>query len=163
MPTPTYTPLATVTLTSTASSVTFSSIPQTYRDLILILEGKNSAENDVRLQVNNDTGSNYSWLRMLGNGSTTNSTFTIPDTYAALSRGARPTSTVPVLIYATIIDYAQTNKHKSVLSRANHAVNGTEALSSRWANTSALTSIKIEVFGGQWASGSTFSLYGIIA
>jgi hypothetical protein len=57
MPTPTYTPLATVTLGTTAASVTFSSIPATYRDLIFVLSGLGGSAN-ITLRYNGDSGSN---------------------------------------------------------------------------------------------------------
>jgi len=73
MPTPTYTPLATVTLGSATSSVTFSSIPATYRDLILIFDGTRTGNNNVQYRFNSDTGTNYSTVIAAGNGSGTTS------------------------------------------------------------------------------------------
>jgi hypothetical protein len=65
MPTPTYTPLATVTLGSSASSVTFSSIPGTYRDLILIFDGTGSGTTgNLRMTFNGSTLSNFTDVRM---------------------------------------------------------------------------------------------------
>jgi hypothetical protein len=86
MPTPTYTPLATVTLGSSASSVTFSSIPATYRDLILVVDGTTNATHNVGMRFNGDTGNNYFMVTAFGNGSTTSSvTFSsIPATYRDL-------------------------------------------------------------------------------
>jgi len=70
MPTPTYTPLATVTLGSTAASVTFSSIPATYRDLILIITAQRTGSPvNVGMRFNGDSGSNYSSVFMTGTGS----------------------------------------------------------------------------------------------
>ena len=61
MPLPsTMTPIATNTLTAVASSVTFSSIPSTYTDLVLVLQGSFDSADDVRFRFNGDTGSNYS-------------------------------------------------------------------------------------------------------
>jgi hypothetical protein len=61
------------------------------------------------------------------------------------------------------MDYSATNKHKSVVTRNDHPSH-TQAQANRWANTAAITSISIAVRGGSsFASGSTFSLYGVIA
>ena len=72
----TYSTIATTTLASAAASYTFSSIPTTYTDLILVLNGSFDTFNNVRFQVGNgsvDTGSNYSATRLLGDGSAASS------------------------------------------------------------------------------------------
>ena len=69
MPTPTYTPLATVTLGTAASSVTFSSIPATYRDLILVVNATTSADGIPSLRFNGDSGNNYSEHGLSSTGS----------------------------------------------------------------------------------------------
>jgi hypothetical protein len=71
MPTPTYTPLATVTLASTASSVTFSSIPATYRDLVVVHNNFGTVNNDANsnFRFNGDSGSNYSRVYAFWSGS----------------------------------------------------------------------------------------------
>jgi len=161
MPTPTYTPLATVTLTSSASSVTFSSIPATYRDLILVITGSlATTPGDLSLRFNSDSGSNYSYVRMSGSGSATNSS---ADTATrAFISGFQRAATNWISINH-IFDYAQ-SKHKTMLSRFDDSAQGTNAIATRWANTSAITSILInEASGFSYASGSTFSLYGIEA
>jgi hypothetical protein len=164
MPTPTYTPMATVTLSSSASSVTFSSIPATYRDLILVYAASYSTSGDIvtLMRFNSDSGSNYSSVRMYGNGSTTTSD-TNPAGTSAIDAGflnQNISSTIQ-----QIMDYSATDKHKTVLSR--HTLTGTGfvlAQAARWANTSALTGISLEPQSGRsFASGSTFSLYGVIA
>jgi hypothetical protein len=73
MPTPTYIPLATVTLGSADSSVTFSSIPATYRDLILVLNGTRSTTSGVRARANADAGANYPMVYMDAESTTFNS------------------------------------------------------------------------------------------
>jgi len=157
MPTPTYTPLATVTLGASASSVTFSSIPATYRDLILVISatGTDSAE---RLRFNGDTGTNYSYVRMLGNGSTTASASLSGEDYI------RSISFSLETLYNVIIqimDYSATDKHKTTLGRGNNASTNTIATAGRWANTDAINSINYSLSSGSFASGSTFSIYGI--
>ena len=68
----TYEPIATTTLTATNSTVTFSSIPSIYTDLVLIVNSLGTGAY-YSIQVNGDTGTNYSRTRINGNGSTVTS------------------------------------------------------------------------------------------
>ena len=158
MPQPTYTPLATVTLGASASSVTFSSIPATYRDLIVIFNGTVTTANDYYLTLNGDTtNTNYSMVRMLGTGSATSS-------MAAATREIGVAYTTPGNIITQIMDYSATDKHITSLSRSNYPDQNLLAYASRWANTAAVTSINFTIVGGHsFTTGSTFSLYGVIA
>jgi hypothetical protein len=165
MPTPTYTPLATVTLGSAVSSVTFSSIPATYRDLILVVNGSHSNQSYSRMRINGDTGSNYSAVDMKGNSngatSATGTYTTIDIIWNEITSNSQYLSTV------NLMDYSATDKHKTLLVRAKGtASNGglsTFADSWRWANTAAITSLNLYASTGTYNVGSTFSLYGVIA
>jgi hypothetical protein len=162
MPTPTYTPLANITLGSSAATITFGSIPATYRDLVVVFSGL--ATNRGNIRINGDTGANYNWQRMSGNGSSTNAASSINQTQGLLSEFANPASTsVPLLFNINIMDYSQTNKHKTIISRADYAPSGTDAVVNRWANTAAVTSIQIFLVSGSWQAGTTAALYGIVA
>jgi hypothetical protein len=167
MPTPTYTPLANITLGSTATSVTFSSINQSYRDLIIVFTGSiNTADRLGSIRFNADSGSNYSRVQMVGTGSTTSSgtlTGTATDFYYSGSANQQTDSII------SIMDYSATDKHKSILSRSNVPSERTFANANRWANTAAITSIQLlpttTAFSanGSFNIGSTFALYGIVA
>jgi hypothetical protein len=61
------------------------------------------------------------------------------------------------------MDYSATDKHKTILSRANVAGTFTMALAGRWANTSAINQVSIFRTGQTFSSGSVLSLYGIAA
>jgi hypothetical protein len=162
MPTPTYTPLATVTLGASASSVTFSSIPATYRDLILITSGQSltNAVDALVVRLNSDTGSNYSFVFMEGTGSGSGNSSSGTTTY--IPAGITGTAQTDNLIQ--IMDYSATDKHTTTISRGNHAGNRTRAIAGRWANTSAVNTIRLFTEAGtNFTSGSTFSLYGVIA
>jgi hypothetical protein len=162
MPTPTYTPLATVTLASSASSVTFSSIPATYRDLILVHNGtsSNASLNTVLARLNADSGSNFFQVAMAGDGSSTSSfTFTGTGVSAGFTR-----STELSVNITQIMDYSATDKHKTALSRHNNSAQQVRAAATRWANTAAVSSIVLVIdTGATFSSGTTFSLYGVIA
>lgn len=153
--------LATTTLGSTASSVTFGSIPATYRDLRVIVNCAVTAEGNIQLQVNNDTGNNYGQLRFSGYaGSSINSTATTTTSVVTNVATGMQTSSRGLNIY-DIFDYAQTDKQKVILCKGYHS-DELDVISARWANTSAITSVKV-LAGSNFTVGTTISLYGIVS
>jgi hypothetical protein len=162
MPTPTYTPLANITLGSAASSITFGSIPATYKDLICVVAAKGSTTLQGRIRLNGDTGTNYSYQRMSGNGSTTSAVESASNTSAFVSAIAQATTTSDLQMNISFLSYSG-GRHKIILNRAGNAANGTDAIVNRWINGSAITSIQILTSTGNWAAGSTFALYGVVA
>ena len=163
MPTPTYTPLANLTLGSAASSVTFGSIPATYRDLICVVVAKGSTTLQGRIRLNGDTAANYVYQRLSGNGSSASAATATNQSLGFLSSIAQATTTDAIQININIIDYSATDQRKTIISRADQATNGTEAFANSWLNTAAVTSVLIFTNTGNWAAGSTFALYGIVA
>jgi hypothetical protein len=161
MPTPTYIALSNITLGSAASSITFSSIPATYRDLVLVFSGAGSTTLEGRLRLNGDTGSNYIYVRFSADGSTQSSTVATSQTSGFVSGIAKATTTGALQITANIMDYSATDKHKTIISRADEAGTGTESFGNRWQNTAAITSVQIFTSTGNWAIGTTAALYGI--
>ena len=153
-----YVPLANVTLSSSAASVTFSSISQAYRDLVLVFNGATASTSGVSIRFNSDSGSNYSYVQMLGNGSTAStSAGTTTEARMVNSNGTDCVGT------ANIFDYSTTDKHKSVLSRGDTAAASTRAHAVRWANTNAITSLTVFGEVANINAGSTFALYGVSA
>jgi hypothetical protein len=152
MPTPTYIALATTTLVATDAEIVFSSIPATYRDLVLVISGTVSTAQGCFLYLNGDTA-NGSRVIMYGDGS------------SAVSGSASDTkvfdmSTTQSNVIAQIFDYAQTDKHKTHLTRSN-TPGLTQAAAGRWASTAAVTSVTAKTSTGTFSIGSTFSLYGV--
>jgi hypothetical protein len=163
MATPTYTPLANITLGSAASSVTFGSIPNTYRDLICVVVASGSITLQGRIRLNSDTGANYRYQRMSGDGSNRTAAGAAAQTAGFLSTIAQATTDNALQMNINIMDYSATDKFTTIISRANNAANGTEAFANSWGNTAAVTSVQILTSTGNWAAGSTFALYGVIA
>jgi hypothetical protein len=164
MATPTYIPLATITLGSADSSIVFSSIPATYRDLVLVQNSKMTSGTSLysSLTLNGDSGSNYSSINMVGLGSGTPTSGTGAGQPASYPNFGQLESTSEfMLAVLQFFDFSATDKHKSMLFRANLASQNVNAIASRWANTAAITSITITANGSTFAIGSTFSLYGI--
>jgi hypothetical protein len=164
MPKKTYTHISSISLAATSNSVTLGSVPQNFRDLILVGSGSitSSGLNDVYLRLNGDTGANYANVQMTTNGSiitsnTFDNTSIRPNFYGRWGTTAGGNSVV-----FQIMDYSAIDKHKTVLSRMNGDSDGIAAGAGRWANTSAVTSL-VCFTGAVFAIGSTFTLYGIEA
>ena len=162
----TYTPIATQTLGSAAASVTFSSIPSTYTDLVLVMDFSITTANDsVYLRLNSDSGTNYSNTTLSGNGSTAYSgrdSSSSSGIRLSAYNTAQGASTRQVNI-TQFQNYANTTTNKTVLNRYS-SVGGTEAIVGLWRSTSAITSILLRFYSSQnFESGSTFTLYGIKA
>jgi hypothetical protein len=158
MPLPsTMTPIATQTLTA-AASITFSSIPQNYTDLILVINGQsaNGSAGYIATTFNGDSTALYSTTRFLSDSVNRYSgqTFTIAGTMWG-SQG---------IVTHQIQNYANTTTFKTFLTRDNNAANRTGATVSLYRSTNAITSVGLACTdGGGFASGSTFTLYGIKA
>ena len=156
MGTPTYTAIASQTLTSSASSVTFSSIPSTYRDLVLVWANGGASTYAVGMVFNSDsTATNYHWISMSGDGSSAASATSNTNFFSA--NYGSGVNTIQVM------DYSATDKHKSALTRINGDGGSVQARAGRWANTSAITSWQVFANATTFPSGATFSLYGIAA
>lgn len=158
-----YVSLATVTLGTSDASITFSSIPATYRDLVLVINGNTTGNADFGLRFNNDGNANYRFVYMGGSGSGSGVSGTsLSETQVVLDAYFWRSSERSVAV-AQIMDYSATDKHKTVLSRNNVAGGGVDAFANRWANTAAIHTIEARVStGGQsFAAGTTLSLYGI--
>jgi hypothetical protein len=154
----TYIALSTITLATAQSSVTFGSIPQTYRDLVLVLNGTMSVVDTIGIRFNSDSGSNYFGVSMNGSGSSASS-----DTWTSITQafvGVFATTQTTSIIQ--IQDYSVTDKHTTILSRTGAAGDRVRAHAFRWANSAAISSITFTSNGGtNYQSGTTFSLYGI--
>jgi hypothetical protein len=165
MPTATYTPLATVTLGSSASSITFSNIPATYRDLIISVDGLMASGGGFSLRVNGDTGNNYPQMMMRGEASATSSA---DPSSGQLFYGSWSTVETSQRYQALwhFLDYSTTNKQKIGLLRNRYqtaSAASTESHTVRWSNTAAITSLQFVSGSGTFASSTRIDLYGVIA
>ncbi len=166
MATPTYIPLATVTLAAPSSAVYFTEISQDYSDLVLVWDkvfSGGSNQVNTLLSFNGDS-SNYSTVWMYGNGTSAVSGSSPAQqrlVWSAIYTTANTDSTQGTV---QIMDYSATDKHKTSLFRGNviglNAV-GTQAHVSRWASTAAVTSLSISSSVDSFAAGATFKLFGI--
>jgi hypothetical protein len=154
----TYEPIATTTLSTATAEVTFSSISGSYTDLVYIIYNKSGGTNS-RLRFNSDSGSNYSATQLYANGS---SAASLPES----NQTRAPSGTIDNngMAIGHIMNYSNTTTYKTLIARGG-AGTGTylDAVVSLWRSTSAITSISFTQDSGStnFASGSTFTLYGI--
>jgi len=156
----TYTQIASTTLGSAASSVTFSSIAGTYTDLVLVVNPiPVAAGYDMYVTFNNDATAIYSRTYLLGNGSA-----------ASSGRDTSQNAFVPGGIYNNgtfiiqIPNYSNATTFKTALARVSIASTYAVATVGLWRSTAAINRIDISsALGSNLASGSTFNLYGITA
>jgi hypothetical protein len=150
-----------VTLGTTASSVTFSSIPATYRDLIVVFAGTRTGNNNVLVRVNSDTGSNYSYVGASSFSTSSSSSGTTATNFVSTLASLATDRQLNVIWQ--FMDYSATDKHKTTLTRFNDSGSEVAMLAGRWANTAAITSIQVFTGNNDFGSGATFNLYGIKA
>jgi len=156
----TYEPIATTTVSSASATVTLSSIPATFTDLILIVQGTMSSGNvhSVNIRVNGDTGNNYSDTQLDGDGSTAASYRDTNQSSANLGilRGSGQSNSI-----FHFQNYANTTTYKTILARGNDGAGYVRAAVGLWRSTAAINSISIYNPATTYAVGTTLSLYGI--
>ena len=165
-PTTGYVSLASTTVGSGgASSITFSGIPQTYKNLQI--RGTTPFQgfvNGVYVRANGDSGTNYTFHQLYGTGSAAGSNSDVSQTWASISvsSGASGYNAVSV---TDIFDYTNTNKYKTFRSLTGQDTNGSGAISLRsglWLSTAAITSLTISFDNSKdFTQYTTFALYGI--
>jgi hypothetical protein len=152
----TYTLIASTTL-GTAGGATFSSIPQTYTDLVVVVN-VTASQTPVNsgLRFNNDSATNYSSTRITSDGTTVSSSRDANDD--VLRTGVVSTNSAVV---AHIFDYANTTTYKTVISRGSGANDRLAAFVGMWRNTAAITTVFVTNLN--YPIGTTFRLFGIEA
>ena len=162
----TYEKIATTTLTTSASSVTFSSISGAYTDLVLICNIAQAAGNNgLRVRYNSDTATNYSYTTLNGNGTAASSARGTSENALVIANTSGST-TLELAIIANIFNYSNTTTYKTSLGRGNRASSNVDATVGLWRSTAAITSMELALGASfptnNFASGSTFTLYGIL-
>jgi len=161
----TYVLLAHTSLSTTASEIVFNSIDQTYTDLVIVGNFRNTSGNELcNLRFNGDTATNYSYIRTQAVGGSLN---TIDDS-AAFNRiigGICSTYGQSAVVW-DIFNYSSTSIKKSVLVKGgySHTGSGTAVglmVCNLWNNTNAITDIRVFPDAGSFSAGSTATMYGI--
>lgn len=161
----TYEPIATQNGTGSSATVTFSSIPSTYTDIVLVANPVftvNAA--NINIRINGDTGTNYSDTYINGNGTTAASARDTNQTliyFSGTSTGVTTANRDNGI--AHFMNYSNTTTYKTVLIRYNQAGQIVVGEVGLWRNTAAITSISLIATTGNLDTASTFTLYGIKA
>ena len=164
----TYEPIATQTLGSAVQTVTLSSIPSTYTDLVVVVNAFSSVNSDLYVSFNGDSASNYSRTTLWGDGSTAGSTRIVrADGYAFMILtyyGAVTTTQGASVHTVNIMNYSNTTTNKTVLARPSSAGQGVDATVGMWNSTAAISSMTFDLASTRtFSAGSTFTIYGIKA
>ena len=162
------------TLTGSQSSVTFSSIPSTYTDLVLRISARTdesgATESQFFIEYNGSSTAVYSNTRLRGSGSAaaslrnSNESFIrVPDGTPGASATSNTFSNTEIYIPSYT---ASQNKPSSIIAMAenNTTTAYMDAEAGLWSNTAAITSVKIfaNAFNSiNFVTGSSFYLYGI--
>ena len=148
-----------------AASVTFSSIPAGYKHLQLRIAAGNSSSNYLSLVMNSDTGSNYAFHRLSGDGASadSNASTSRADMILTGAGGMSTDANIRGGFIVDILDYANTNKYKTVRSLNGNDANGSGSMnlsSNVWLSTIAITSLTLSS-ASNFRQYSHFALYGI--
>jgi hypothetical protein len=156
MATTTYEPIATQTVTgSSTATITFSSIPQTYTDLVLVSNGGLANNGGYGLRYNNDTSSVYSRTFLKGDGSSVTSARASNEDYVPSTAGGANQTNIWQLQ-----NYSNTTTFKTALSRGSGAGSDAIAFALLWRSTAAINRIDA-TSNSTFTAGTTFTLYGI--
>lgn len=148
---------------SAVSTITFNSIPATYKSLQVRFNLVTTSSGIVvQTQLNGDTGTNYASHGLGGVSSTANAQGITARAYMA-NNFLGTVTTYPNVGIIDILDYANTNKNKTVKTlfgaNNNTATGSIEINSGLWLSTSAITSLTLLVIAGTYTG--TISLYGV--
>jgi hypothetical protein len=168
MATNTYVALATTPVTTATPTVTFSSIPQGYTDLIIQVNGYTDGNDFISVRFNSDSSSLYSFTNIYKDNPATSERNS--GTYMNLWRlGSTSAPSEKGIHTINIMNYSNSTTYKTALVRASNASRGASPSTTvgLWRSTSAITNITFaaNLFDGttNFAAGTTFTIYGIAA
>ena len=160
-----YESIATVTVGSGgSSSISFSSIPSTFKHLqVRGVLFSSSANNDILMRFNSDSGSNYSTHTLYGSGSAAGAFATAPSSYISL--GFTGSASNGAAFVTDVLEYGNTNTYKTARALNGLDQNGSGYVtfnSGSWRNSAAVNTITITHGNSvNFNQYSSFALYGI--
>jgi hypothetical protein len=163
-------PIASYTANGTATGIQFSSIPQTYQDLLIVQNLRSSrgtTTEEFWQRFNNNESTDYSYTYLRGDGSSPSSVRfsnqTVTNRFDIPAGNA--TSGIFGASQVHILNYANTSTFKPVLVRSACDLNGSgnsNLSAGLFRSTAAITTINVATENGSnLVSGSTVILYGI--
>ena len=153
-----------------SASISFTSIPSTYKHLqvraIMRNTAATSGAGSIGIRLNSDSGTNYTWHYLQGDGASATAGAATGYTYSYMGLDVRGGSTASIFstMVLDILDYTNTNKNKTLRSLGGYDANGSgqvQLLSSLWLSTSAITQIDVYPSSSNFAQYSSFALYGV--
>jgi hypothetical protein len=165
--------LQTTLISTNTASITFSSLNTLaagYAHLQIRITSRtsqNSGTDALALQINGDTGSNYAWHRLNGNGSTVASGAVTSQAriHAGSTTGNLATANIFGASVIDLLDFGSSSKNKTIRTLNGVSMPDTPDIrlgSGVWLNTNAATSVTLfSLNGASFVSGSRLSLYGI--
>jgi hypothetical protein len=160
----TYENIATTTLGTAASVITFSSIAATYTDLrVVLVANSTTASASPYYRFNNISTTTYSTTYISGNGSAASSSRTTSQTYIMAGNSVSTSTTIPVFVTFDVLSYAGST-YKTSLYTTSNDLNGSGVVErgvGLWQGTNAINRIDVALSGSTMAAGTTATLYGI--
>lgn len=164
-------PIATTLVSGSATDITFSNIPQGYKNIQIrgisrsVSDGGDTY-NQVDVQMNTDTGSNYAYHQLFGDGAAASAYGVASQTQMRFEAetGSAATASIFGAFVFDILDYSNVYKFKTIRLLGGYDANGSGRLalsSGLWMNTAAITSIKIKPRNGSFTTSTRFSLFGV--
>lgn len=167
-----YESIATYTLSTSSADITFSVIPATYTHLQIRFIARTARasfqDDNMALQINADTGANYAYHQLSGDGA--NATAAAVTTNTDIRVGRITAATATSGNFGTgiidILDYADTNKYRTVRTLSANEFNGSGTItlfSGLYQSTTAVSSIRLfsQTGANSFVQYSSFALYGI--
>ena len=154
----TYTPIGTATASGSTNIITFSSIPATYTDIIIVVKADGTGQGGYQIRFNSDSAGNYSATRLYGNGTAASSDRETNSNNLTTAWGGGAYN-----MYIThVMNYANTTTYKTALTRISED-RFVVAMVGMWRSTAAISTITVQNGNSatNFASGSTFTLYGV--
>lgn len=154
------------------SAISFTSIPNTFKHLqvrLLSRTDRGDTNDFMTIRFNSDSGTNYSYHSLYGNGSSAGAADTGTSTgtpWSGVTAGGNATASIFGAAVVDVLDYENTNKYKTVRLLSGTDQNSTTGriyfMSNLWRSTSAITTLTIiPTYGSNFAQYSQFALYGI--
>jgi hypothetical protein len=161
----TYEKIQTQTLSSAQSSITFTSIPNTYTDLVIICALKSSSTTYNSITFNNDTNTNYSRVGLSGNGSSmTTELRSSRNQFEPEMGGSEIGNDNNYVGKIQVMNYSNSTTYKTTIARTNDATSGVDAVIGVWRSTSPITTITFTTSNAAtYSVGSIITIYGIKA
>lgn len=159
--------IASTTLGSAATTITFSSVPSTYTNLRIVLRGACASQAFPVIRLNGDTGTNYIYLSLEAVGTSQYSYAGNSNDYAYLTGGTCEWNNSKIsTLKIDVLGYKNTNTRTNILTQnsadQNQAGGGVSLTTNTWANTATVTTIELGARGVNFLTGTTASLYGLL-